>query len=89
MGIHVPAAECWPWENRKLELSQNVLAVCGFDMLFDEKPQPTMPRYFKTLIFNQGFTIPNGIYFLADAGYSNCERLLMPYVGVRYHLKES
>ena len=36
----------------------------------------------------QGFSIPMGKYYLADAGYLLCEELLTPYRGVRYHLAE-
>lgn len=38
----------------------------------------------------EGFTAPNGdCYFVADAGYRAKSRLtLVPYSGVRYHLKE-
>jgi len=34
------------------------------------------------------FDIPAGQYYLANAGYANCDALLVPYRGVRYHLKE-
>jgi len=34
------------------------------------------------------FFIPNGKYYLADAGYPACDHLLVPYRGVRYHLRE-
>jgi DDE superfamily endonuclease len=34
------------------------------------------------------FHIPKGHYYLADAGYANLDKLLVPYHGVRYHLKE-
>jgi hypothetical protein len=34
------------------------------------------------------FTIPDGKYYLADAGYGLSDTLLVPYRGVRYHLKE-
>lgn len=33
-------------------------------------------------------TIPNGKYWLADAGFPHCDLLLVPYRNVRYHLKE-
>jgi hypothetical protein len=33
-------------------------------------------------------TVPPGKYFLADAGFSMCNVLLVPYRGERYHLKE-
>jgi hypothetical protein len=33
-------------------------------------------------------TIPDGKYYLADAGFVICDSLLVPYRGVRYHLAE-
>jgi len=33
-------------------------------------------------------TIPEGQYYLADAGFGVCDALLVPYRGVRYHLAE-
>jgi hypothetical protein len=35
-----------------------------------------------------GFKIPEGKYYLGDAGYGNRNGILSPYRGVRYHLKE-
>ena len=35
-----------------------------------------------------GFNIPDGRYYLADAGYPEEPQLLLPYWGVRYHLAE-
>ena len=32
--------------------------------------------------------IPEGRYYLADAGFPSCDALMVPYRGVRYHLKE-
>ena len=34
------------------------------------------------------FVIEPGTYYLADAGLPLCDVLLVPYCGVRYHLKE-
>jgi hypothetical protein len=34
------------------------------------------------------FNIPEGKFYLADAGFSICHSLLVPYRGVRYHLAE-
>jgi len=34
------------------------------------------------------FTIPDGKYYLADAGYPNCLQLLVLYRGQCYHLAE-
>lgn len=35
-----------------------------------------------------GFKVPAGKYYLADAGFSNCDDLLVPYQNVWYHLRE-
>ncbi|KAF9459377.1 hypothetical protein BDZ94DRAFT_1135101, partial [Collybia nuda] len=32
--------------------------------------------------------IPEGKYYLSDAGFSICDTLLVPYQGDRYHLAE-
>ena len=34
------------------------------------------------------FTILEGKYYLADAGYAACDTLLAPFQGVQYHLRE-
>ena len=36
----------------------------------------------------RGFTVPEGFYYLADAGYACAKGFLTPYRKVRYHLKE-
>lgn len=38
--------------------------------------------------FERGFNIPTGKYYLGDAGYGLSLKVLTPYRGVRYHLKE-
>ncbi|XP_057535251.1 uncharacterized protein LOC130813435 [Amaranthus tricolor] len=35
-----------------------------------------------------GLKVPQGSYYLVDAGYTNCEGFLAPYRGHPYHLKE-
>ena len=39
-------------------------------------------------VLDCGFDIPDGCYYLADAGYPEDPWLLLPYHGVRYHLAE-
>lgn len=34
------------------------------------------------------FRIPDGKFYLADAGFALCDTLLTPYRGIRYHLAE-
>jgi hypothetical protein len=42
--------------------------------------------YSDTCVHN--FCVPKGRYYLADAGYATCPKLLIPYCGVCYHLAE-
>jgi hypothetical protein len=95
-GTHVPAqidaASADPFRNRKGWLSQNVLAVCDFDMLFTF----VLPGWegcahdAKVLLdgWRRGLLCPPGKYYLGDSGYSLSWQVLTPYRGVRYHLKE-
>ena len=84
-----------PWRNRKGELTQNVLAVVGFDMQFQyvlagwqgcahdmRVIEDALSRPHNALI------PPEGKFWLGDAGYSNRMYLLVPFRGTRYHLKE-
>jgi hypothetical protein len=36
----------------------------------------------------QSLAIPDGKFLLKDAGFPSCSAILVPYRGVRYHLKE-
>jgi hypothetical protein len=38
--------------------------------------------------FDWGFEVPQGKYYLADAEYALSSKLLVPFRGVRYHLRE-
>jgi hypothetical protein len=38
--------------------------------------------------YYKGFTAPSGKYWLGDAGYPNTDTILVPYRGIKYHLKE-
>ena len=95
-GSHIPAfvpelmrSRFW---DRKGQVSQNVLTVCSMNMEF----LYVLPRWegsaADSRVFNSArnkdFRIPDGRYYLADAGYANSDALLVPYRGVRYHLKE-
>ena len=37
---------------------------------------------------NTDLVIPEGWYYLADAGFPHCHQLLVPFQSVRYHLAE-
>lgn len=81
------------YRNRKGTLSQNVLAVCNFEMQFvyilaGWEGSAHDVRVLQDAQMSHGFITPKGKYWLGDAGYSNSEFVLSPYRGVRYHLKE-
>jgi len=83
-----------PYKNRKGGVSQNVLAVCSFGLQFTYvlpgwEGSAHDARVLNDAIQAKGFTIPQGKYYLADAGYANRDWLITPYRGVKYHLKET
>ncbi|MQL94900.1 hypothetical protein Taro_027562 [Colocasia esculenta] len=45
-------------------------------------------RVLRWALESGGFKIPEGKYFLVDAGYANTPEFLAPYRGIRYHLSE-
>jgi len=90
--VHVPDAVHAAYRNQKGYLSQNVLAATTMDMMFAYVLPGWEGSAGDSQIFDdahaEDFTIPEGRYYLADAGYPNCDMLLVPYRGVQYHLKE-
>jgi hypothetical protein len=79
-------------QNRKGFTSQNCLFACSFDFLFSYsltgwEGSAADARVYESAI-GLDLSIPDGWYLLADAGFPHCEKLLVPYRGVRYHLSE-
>jgi hypothetical protein len=96
-GTHIAAyistREQARYRNRKGTLSQNVLAVCDFNMQFvyilaGWEGSAHDGRVLSDAQSRQGFNTIKGKYWLGDAGYGNSEFIMSPYRGVRYHLKE-
>lgn len=90
---HVPYEKRIPYRNRKGTLSQNVLAVITFDLRYcyvlpGWEGSAHDSRVLTDAVANHGFSVPEDKYYLADAGYSNSDYVMIPYRGVRYHLKE-
>jgi hypothetical protein len=89
--VTVPVADAKPFRNRKGTLSQNVLAVCNFDMTFSFvlvgwEGSAHDGRVLKDA-YSRGLPmVDTNKYFLGDAGYSLTKDVLTPYRGVRYHL---
>ena len=95
-GTHITA---WPpssiqarFHNRKGGITQNVLAATSFDMCFlyilsGWEGSASDGGVFLHACLHD-LKIPKGKYYLADAGYAICDSLLVPFRGVRYHLRE-
>ena len=92
LPVHVPKAGHAAFHNWKGVLSQNILAICMMDMQFLYVLAGWEGSASDSCIFEdapqKGFTIPKDCYYLANAGYANCDALLVSYQGVHYHLRE-
>jgi hypothetical protein len=82
-----------PWRDRKNNISQNVLAVCDFDLKFTHVFAGMEGSAPDSVVLNHVLTsglfqIPEGSFFLGDGGYALSKYVLTPFRGVRYHLKE-
>ena len=89
----VPKDETAAYRNRKGKLSQNVMACCDLDNLeFTFVLAGWEGSAHDGLVFSKsfehGFIVPEGKYYLGDAGYPLTPYCLTPYRGVRYHLNE-
>jgi DDE superfamily endonuclease len=96
-GTHIAAKvlkeETVAFRNRKGFLSQNVMACCDLDNLVFTYvlagwEGAAHDGHVFNQSFNHGFCIPEGKYYLGDAGYPLTPYCLTPYRGVRYHLNE-
>jgi hypothetical protein len=86
-GTHIPAfirtKKRVPFCNRKGFLSQNVLAACSFDFRFVYVLPGWEGSASDSLVYQDARTtdlqIPEGKFYLADAGFPNTDGLLAPY----------
>jgi hypothetical protein len=80
------------FRNRKGYLSTNVQAVVDFEQQYIYLLTGWEGSASDSAIFNVArrldLSIPPGTYLLADAGYPSCDVFLVPYRGIRYHLRE-
>lgn len=88
----VPIEEHPTMHNRKGYLSQNCLFMCDFDLLFTYAMTGWDGASADTTLWHRAhqndLQMPLGKYLLVDAGFGGSDTLLVPYRGVRYHLKE-
>ncbi|KAL5480800.1 hypothetical protein ACEPAI_9740 [Sanghuangporus weigelae] len=89
---HVLAEDRPRYRNRKGFISQNVLAVVSFDMQFMYVLSGWEGSAADSTILDDArkcdFLIPRSKFYLGDAGFSASTSVLVPYRGVRYHLRE-
>jgi hypothetical protein len=90
--VKVPTEQGDPYRNHYGYQSQNVLAACKFNLQFcyvcpGWEGSAHDSRVLAYAV-SHDFHIPEGKYYLADAGYGLKRGLLTPYRGVRYHLRE-
>ena len=80
------------FRSRKGFISTNLLAACLFCLRFCYILSGWEGSAADSQIFESArrtdLMIDPGTYYLADAGFPLCDALLVPYRGVRYHLKE-
>ncbi|XP_026450957.1 uncharacterized protein LOC113351121 [Papaver somniferum] len=97
-GTQIPAMvgldEQVPFWCRKGFISQNVLVACSFDLQFQYVLAGWEGSAADSRILDSALTrcdrliVPEGKFYLADAGFANMPQFITPYRGVRYHLKE-
>nr|XP_025618911.1 uncharacterized protein LOC112710710 [Arachis hypogaea] len=91
--VNVLEADKPRYRNRKGDITTNVLGVVALDMQFiyilaGWEGSAADSRVLRDALFRNGFSVPQGHYYLCDAGYMNCEGFLAPYRGQKYHLSE-
>ena len=95
-GSHIkfaaPASLHDIYQNHKGCISQNCLFACSFGLQFlyaltGWEGSATDAHLWDDATRND-FVVPEGKYYLADAGFGACDQLLLPYCGVHYHLAE-
>ncbi|MQM04218.1 hypothetical protein Taro_037011 [Colocasia esculenta] len=93
ISAKVPLVDQPRYRNQKGETSQNVMGCVDFDMIFRSvvvgwEGSAADMRVLRWALESGGFKVPEGKYFLVDAGYANTPEFLAPYRGIRYHLSE-
>ncbi|XP_052625881.1 uncharacterized protein LOC111900901 [Lactuca sativa] len=92
--VHVPNRDAPRYRGRKGYPTINVLATCTFDLKFTYVLTGWEGTASDSRIIKNAFTrndkllIPSGKYYLVDGGLPHTNKLMAPYRGVRYHLKE-
>lgn len=94
--VVVPASKVAQYVGRHGYSTQNVLAICDFDMKFTFVvagwPGSVLDmRVFSDAVRKYGDKFPHpppGKFYLVDSGYPNRPSYLAPYKGTKYHIPE-
>ncbi|KAL6880595.1 hypothetical protein ACP4OV_012160 [Aristida adscensionis] len=91
--VVVPKSKVMQYTDRHGYTSQNVMAVCDFNMRFTFVlagwPGSVHDmRVFNDAMHKYGHKFPHQKYYLVDSGYANRQGYLAPYKGTKYHLPE-
>ncbi|CAL4916464.1 unnamed protein product [Urochloa decumbens] len=94
--VVVPSSEQITHFGRYRCTTQNLMAVCDFDMRFTFVVAGWPDSVHDTRVFNEALKKyahkfpfpPEGKYYLVDSGYPNQKGFLSPYKGEKYHLPE-
>ncbi|WVZ69578.1 hypothetical protein U9M48_018346 [Paspalum notatum var. saurae] len=94
--VIVSSAKMLQYVDRHGYASQNVMAVCDFDMRFTFAVAGWPGSVHDMRVFNDALTKygdkfshpPKGKFYLVDSGYPNRPGYLAPYKGTKYHLPE-
>ena len=94
-GTHLPICVSLKDTDRyrgRKGITQNVMAACSFDLVFTYVLSGWEGAAADEKVFadalQRGYTIQEGKYDLADAGFALTPYMITPYRQTRYHLKE-
>ncbi|XP_071913895.1 protein ALP1-like [Coffea arabica] len=94
IDVTPPTEQKSRYRTRKGSIATNVLGVCSPNMQFiyvlpGWEGSAHDGRVLRNAISRpNGLRVPQGCYYLVDAGYCNADGFLAPYRGQRYHLNE-
>ena len=83
INLTAPLAVQSAYQNRKGFISQNCLFCCMFNLHFSYVLSGWEGSAADARVYHDAITtdliIPDGWYYLADAGFPHCDQLLVPY----------
>ena len=90
---YISRDNCRPYQNQNRCLTQNIVVACNFETYFcyilpEYKSSTHDSWVLKNTTDRKRFVVLKKKYWLRDAGYLNCDHLLIFNKKMRYHLKE-